>query len=700
MELYVSPCGNDSWSGFLPEPNEERTDGPLATMAGARDRVRTIVRPPLSMKQPWSVDAVSWPITVWLREGHYPVTEPILFGPEDSAPVRYAAYKDETPVIDGGVRVSDWKIEEVNGRECWVAELPEVAAGEWDFRQLFVDGERRLRTRLPKEGVYWMEDVPGLKLPTRWGPGKCESFICAEGDVQAWKNIRAVEVVALHWWIEERFPVVSFDPDSRLVKLGRTSRAPLADDRNQRYARYYVENVFEALAEPGQWYLDRPEGKLYYLPKPGEDPETTEVFAPRALQLIEIIGEPETNRFVEYLHFQGLTFQHTDWRHPGEDEAADTLGVATSDTRRRYGRGEDAAASQAACDVPGVIYLEGARCCIFEDCSIRNVGWYGIEIADGCTSNTVVGNNIYDLGAGGVKLNGTFAQGERCRQTGLNRVTDNNIQSGGRVFHSAIGVLSMHSYGNIIAHNHIHDFFYTGISCGWIWGYAESVSRDNLIEKNHIHQIGQGMLSDMGGVYLLGVQPGTVVRGNLIHDIEKANYGGWCLYTDEGSSHIVLKDNVCYDTNSEIFHQHYGRENTVRNNIFAFGGENLFAYTRVEPHVGLNLTRNIIITDGPPISVKDYGPNQRRINSDLNLFWHVSGDEPVVNAPGGDQPTLDLQQWQALGYDLHSILADPKCADPKGRDFSLADDSPAYQLGFKPIDLSDVGPRLKGERSL
>jgi len=81
------------------------------------------------------------------------------------------------------------------------------------------------------------------------------------------------------------------------------------------------------------------------------------------------------------------------------------------------------------------------------------------------------------------------------------------------VFFSACGMALIHSYGNEVSHNHIHDFYYTGISCGWVWGFAENVSRENRIEKNHIHHLGKGVLSDMGGIYILGVQPGTMLRG-------------------------------------------------------------------------------------------------------------------------------------------------------------------------------------------
>jgi hypothetical protein len=239
-----------------------------------------------------------------------------------------------------------------------------------------------------------------------------------------------------------------------------------------------------------------------------------------------------------------------------------------------------------------------------------------------------------------------------------------------------------------------------------VWGYQESVSRQNLIEKNHLHDLGHGWLSDMGGVYLLGVQPGTLVRGNLIHDIEKANYGGWALYTDEGSTGIVLENNVCYQTNAQLFHQHYGHENIVRNNIFAFGGEAGVALSKYDGTQAFTFERNIVLTLDTPIFIGGYANDwsNHPIVSDLNLFWSVSGKQRAVSFQVGNTPgarILTLAEWQALGNDLHSILADPKfeAADFVPFVWKLAEDSPVFALGFHPIDLSDVGPRVKTSRT-
>jgi hypothetical protein len=298
-------------------------------------------------------------------------------------------------------------------------------------------------------------------------------------------------------------------------------------------------------------------------------------------------------------------------------------------------------------------------------------------------------------------------------------VTDNHIHDGGHVFHEGVGILALFTFGNQLSHNHIHDFNYSGISCGWQWAYGDSITKDNIIAKNHIHHLGKGLLSDMGGIYTLGVQPGTVIRGNVIHDVERRNYGGWAIYPDEGSSHILIEHNICYDTHSTSFFQHYGRENIVRNNIFAFGREGQVGHGRIYGRPGDYSTkleegrkafffeRNIVVTDGQPIFQGRPGAPLERCNfaSDLNLFWDVSGKEPisvsVTRDPQGDMISvraLSTEDWRQLGQDRHSIVADPQFRDLANRDFTLMDSSPALEVGFEPIDVSEVGPRPKGHR--
>jgi hypothetical protein len=697
VDLYISTEGDDSWSGTLSEPNAGRTDGPFLTIDGARLAIqrrkgvvqhRQVRRHYAEMRSP---------MTVWLRGGRYEVEGPIVFGEEDSAPVTYAAYPGEKPIIDGSRRIKGWKTATVNGVAVWIAHIPEVEAGKWNFRELYVEGRRCTRPRYPKEGLLQMAGVAGIRSERKWQSDDTQ-FVAAEGDFREFKNLDEVEIIYLHRWLDERSRIVSYDPSSRVVTMERPSMSPLEGRGEIRLADYYLENIFEEMKSPGEWYLDRPTGKLYYVPEDGQDPENTEVRAPRSLQLLALKGNPDTQRYVEFLRFEEIAFEHTDWRHPDASDGAEFIepsGYHEVFQRFDYHRGHRAGSLQAACDVPGVIFLEAARHCTFQNCTVQNVGWYGIEIADGCTGIAVDHCTIRTTGAGGVKLNGASIAGSTARRTGAHAITDNEITSGGRVFHSAVGVLSMHCHSTAICHNHIHDYYYTGISCGWDWGYMETVSRDNLIEKNHIHNIGQGLLSDMGGIYTLGVQPGTVLRGNLIHDITKAHYGGWCIYPDEGSSHMLIEHNICYSTNDSVFNQHYGRENLVRNNIFAFGGESVLAHGRADlGQKSIRFERNILVTDGKPIFRGGYSWkfDDRNHTSDLNLLWDI-GERDVSFSERETGSTIDLRAWRNLGHDVHSVIADPGLADLQNGDFSLAADSPAFALGFEPIDLSDVGPR-------
>lgn len=671
--LYVAPNGNDKDTGTL--------ERPLATPMAALARLNRMKGNGL----------LRLPATIFMREGMYPISEPMIIGPKDSLPVTIAAFPGERPIIDGGMRIGDWAMGEVNGRKAWISHIPAVREGKLHFKQLFVNGTRRERATLPKKGFFQMESVPGMKEPRAELFAGSDRFVAAPGDFRAFRNPSDVDVMVYHYWTDERMSLSSYDEATRTVVSRRRSIFALTDDFEPRYAKYAVENVFEGLTEPGEWYLDRSEGNLYYIPMDGEKPGETLVVAPVTRQFLRLEGDAASNSFVEYITFKGISFAYSEWDY-------------TTSAGKGFGsKGVEYASSpQAAFNVPGAVYLQGARYCSFEDCLIDHAGTYGIEIADGCRGIRVQGCELSDLGAGGIKLNGAAADEPEALRTGNNSITDNHIHHCGRVFRAGVGILSVHSHGNDMSHNHIHDLYYSGISCGWVWGFGANASRDNRIERNHIHHLGFGLLSDMGGVYTLGVQPGTVVKGNLIHDIEKANYGGWGIYPDEGSTGIVYEDNIVYNTSSQPFNQHYGHENTVRNNIFAFGREGQVSLGKYDGTNAFTFTNNIVLTNGTPAFVTGYGAklSQGPFRSDLNLLWDYSGREPL----SGDGPHLSdgvcelanpvpLGEWLGMGYDNHSVVADPEFADPLNGDFRLADDSVALSIGFKPIDMSDVGPR-------
>jgi hypothetical protein len=251
-----------------------------------------------------------------------------------------------------------------------------------------------------------------------------------------------------------------------------------------------------------------------------------------------------------------------------------------------------------------------------------------------------------------------------------------------------VGVFILQSGTNLVAHNEIDHLYYTAISVGWTWGYQETPCRENIIEFNHLHEIGQGMLSDMGGVYTLGIQRGTVIRNNLIHDVESFTYGGWGLYTDEGSTGILMEDNVVYHCKSAGFHQHYGQENIVRNNIFAFNREYQLMRTRAEEHTSFFFTNNVVLFDSGELLGGNWQGD--RYILDRNVYWDA---RPGVKPQAMRFSGTTLESWQSRGHDLHSLIADPLFVAPAKLDFRLNTSSPALTLGFKPILSTESGVR-------
>ena len=236
-----------------------------------------------------------------LRGGTYFLEKPLLFGPEDSGtaqcPVTYAAYPGEKPVISGGKVITGWKRAPEG---LWTAEIPEVKQGKWYFRQLYVNGQRRPRARLPQEGYYTVA-APGDP------PARAFKFDPGEIDPK-WRNLDDVEIVLLQYWTEARLRIESIDQAANMVRFTGDVWRP-TDWSNG----WYVENVFEGLTKPGDWYLDRQAGLLYYRPLPGENVKQLEFVAPVTKQWLRLEGDYKTGKLVEYLTFRGLTFQYSTW---------------------------------------------------------------------------------------------------------------------------------------------------------------------------------------------------------------------------------------------------------------------------------------------------------------------------------------------------------------------------------------------------
>jgi len=628
------------------------------------------------------------PITIRVLDKEYYVTSPIVIDGDISA----VTIEPQTETkFCGGIKIEGFVNDTFNGRDCLSKQLDDVLSGDFWFTDLYVDGVAALFTRYPSDGFLYAKDVENnstdLFASSKW-------FIAEQEDlavIKTFQNFDDCFISYNHYWVDEHTPIKSLDAETGKIVFEYASRFTIEPSQTRSKFRYIIENVAEAFCNPGEWYLDRTSKKVYYIPLAGQTKESISVYAPVTDKLFVIKGTKEKR--VSGIVIRGFELNCTKGDYRSRYKREGDAQYVYDETAGGY-----ASDIQSVCWAHGSIEFSYAHGCRLENCLLCNMGVHAITICEGVDTIAICNNEIREIGAGAVKVDGGDITMPAYTHTHGIQITNNTIMRCGNRYFSACGILLKHAYDAEISHNDIGYLYYSGISCGWIWGYNDSITRDIRIEKNHIHHLGQGKLSDMGGVYLLGRQPGTFVRGNLIHDVTSKHYGGWGLYADEGSSQITFENNICYNLTNNGFHQHYGSYNTVRNNIFALSGEAPAALSRAEAHLGLVFENNILVSNDTTSFyigyTEDKGPLGAQLLSIRNLCYDLSGKAPDFLAFGKKEDfkvyTRDEAQNEKQ-WDEGSVVGNPLFVDFEGRDFTLKEDSPAFALGFKQIDMSDVG---------
>lgn len=655
LVLHVSPRGADRNDG-------RSLTSALATPAGARDRLRAL--------RAAADPALRGGVTITFHVGEYELADTFVLDARDSgseaSPVVYAAAEGERVVWSGGSELSNWKSE---GDGVWSCPLPAWAADHKGpaFRSLWIGDERLVWSGHPVWGSFMHVDAIPVGEPRGdWTRGQ-RAFVYADADADTWSHVEpGAEVVTFTRWVDSHLRVESIDRERRVVRFANPNVFELAPGD-----LYRIQGAPSLLDEDLEWCVAHDRVYVKHVSRPKG------AVVPRLATLVRLASEPESGRFVDHVEFRGIEFAHARWWFDDSNKltwpSKDVIGFV-----------------QAANGAPGAIVGVGARHVAFNRCRIAHTEAYGIELAEACRENTLRHCTITDLGAGGVKLGETtIREGELLARD--NVVEDCTITDGGKIHHQAIGVWIGQSTGNRLSHNLISDFDYSGISIGWTWGYGPSAAIGNTVEYNEIRNLGvrkgsiEPPLGDMAGIYTLGTQTDgvrtTTIHHNYFHDIAGRTIA-WGIYFDEGSTGIVAENNLVLRTTHGSFHQHYGRDNIVRNNLLLFGRDAQLWRSRREDHNSFTLERNIVVRTSGVMLNGDWNDH---FTSRNNIFWSLNG--PAV-FPGNTQ----LETW-ANGRDTGSVVADPRVLIDAEKPWKIAPDSPAIGLGFVPFDLEGVGPR-------
>ncbi|RQO66552.1 hypothetical protein DBR40_21980 [Pedobacter sp. KBW01] len=609
-------------------------------------------------------------ITILLKDGTYELNGPLLLSPENGGTndlkIIFKASGNSKPVISGGRTIT------LAGTEVLSADLSLLQKGkEGMLQDIYVDGKRAIRARMPNSGYLNFKKTAEKKnsdLP--WSQTNSVQYFEIPSETydelkkvpaEKLKNIR---FNAYHKWIATSRTIDSLSSGS--PGFYSTGQAMAPHNKIDKSSLFFFENADYALDMKNEWVIDE-NNVVKYIP---EDRKIKEVKA--VVPVIEklLVIEGDSKNLVTNVSFEGISFCF-----------ANKPFIAS-----KYG--------QAAAAIDAAIMLNDAKNIQFENCRIMHTGQYAIWFKNNVKYCGLRKCYINDLGAGGVRIGPTELPGDTLKTTSNIRIENCIIQSGGKNYAHGVGVLVAHAANNIIIHNDIADFGYSGVSVGWVWGYGYSPSVNNKVLFNQIHHIGWGILSDMAGIYTLGISPGTEINNNIIHDVYSYSYGGWGLYTDEGSSDIHMENNLVYRTKTGGFHQHYGKNNIINNNIIAWSKQFLAQNSRIEKHQSFEFKHNILLSGGETFFQGTW--KKGSVNIDSNAYWNMHDKKNffmISTSEYGSKPdTLSFKQWsESSGRDKNSIFLNPHFKDPEKYDFKIRNKSLLRQIGFIPFDYTRAG---------
>jgi hypothetical protein len=511
-DFFVSPTGSDGNPGTFSQP--------FQTIGAAKTAVRA------------QTSSMAADITVYLRGGRYALTATESFTASDSGlngfRVLWKAYPGETVRISGGQTITGWSDQ---GGGIWRASTGLA------FRQLYVDGVRAIRARLPNAGTYYSLGSYNE------GP---DTLTMQTGTMANWGNPTQVEVVIIQRGVN--------DAHLRIASRAGDTITPAATERTRLFTQsypikesgrpYFYENALEFLTQQGEFYLDTVNDFVYYMPRGGENMTTSEVIVPQVEKLVSVAGTSGSQ--IHDIEFHGMIFEHATYLNPdneghvGDQASTYFIDALPGDQITSYPSGR----------LPAAVYVEYADDFRFERCGFRHCGASGINLYQGCTDGVLIGNWLHDLSGSGISvdlalLGNTANANIPCRRI---TVSNNYLKQWGQEFYHAVAIMLAYVDTPLVEQNEITDGPYVGISSGWGWAYASNTMSGAIIRRNKVWNVCK-LESDSSGIYTLSDHNGGLIEHNYVHDIVRVTgiqgaYNISGLYEDEGSGDLTVQNNV------------------------------------------------------------------------------------------------------------------------------------------------------------
>ena len=713
--LYVATGGSDLNAGTL--------SSPFATITKARDVIREAYR-----------KGAGGPYQVVLREGIYYLPATFILSAEDSGkdgkPVIYTNYDNEKVTLSGAVKLEcQWQLYGNGVYQCNLSKY-----GSMEFSQLFVNGKRQLRARYPN-GNSLLPDKEAFIFPIKadqW-PHEKIFFDPRTFSEKRWENPRGskLHIFPNHHWGNLQYKVTGINYEESSIRFEQ--RDPQINETYFKMmerpgtwlserSNYYVDNVFEELDVEGEWYYDVNKFTLYYMPCDSIDLETACIEIPALKELISLRGSmdaPVKNIWFKNIRFAGTATTYMDrYEYPSLGD----WGIVRS----------------------GTILLDGCEGCGIENCFFDAVGGNAIFINNYARSLEISGNVFSECGESAICLVGkshlNFDKSYQCKYCGAEHpwgwdepsneipsaclIHNNLIHDIGVFGKQVAGVFLSLSKENIISHNHIFNTPRAAIC------FNDGLHGGHLVEKNDVHHTvretgdhgpfnswgrerfwcekqshGQGASHPAGDV-LSDARNTSVIRNNRFVD-----NNGWGIDLDDGSSNYHVYNNLCIGVSIKLREGDY---RTVENNIF-YKGANPPSIHRGYEHNHDIFRRNIVFVDTlkynptEDINFSSKATREKMFHFigvpeegkwieilDSNLYFSSTGKFAARIDGGGrnaykGREYLNLEEWQSLDFDRHSIFADPLFEDPEKGSFKMDPHSPSFDIGFREFPLDQFG---------